>query len=66
MSHDWQAFRAEVRAFLDAALTPELRAAGSRESGVFSSAVVGRAWHRILYEQGWITPTWPERFSHRP
>ena len=63
MSHDWQAFRAEVRAFLDTALTPELRAAGSRESGVFSSAVVGRKWHRILYEKGWITPTWPERFG---
>lgn len=63
MSEDWDAFRAEVRAFLETALTPDLRAAGERESGVFSAAEIGRKWHRILYEKGWITPTWPENFG---
>jgi len=63
MSKDWDAFRAEVRAFLETALTPDLRRAGTREAGVFSSAEIGRKWHSILYDKGWITPTWPEQFG---
>ena len=52
-------FRDEVRRFFSSSLTPELRLAGAREIGVFSAASVGRKWHRILFERGWITPTWP-------
>ncbi|MDB5985767.1 MAG: acyl-CoA dehydrogenase family protein [Nevskia sp.] len=58
-------FRTEVRAFLDRALTAELRAAGAMQIGVFSPAAVGRVWHRILYQQGWITPTWPSEHGGR-
>jgi alkylation response protein AidB-like acyl-CoA dehydrogenase len=60
---DLEAFRQDVRAFLDAELTDELRVAGRNQVGVFSPASVGRKWHRILFEKGWITPTWPAAFG---
>lgn len=53
------AFLAEVRAFLDAALTPDLRLAGRRTLGVHSEIVACRLWHRRLFERGWIAPAWP-------
>lgn len=53
------AFREEVRGFLARALTPELRAAGRRCSGIFSDYADGIRWHRILARQGWSTPHWP-------
>ena len=52
-------FLAEVRAFLDRALTAELRAAGRATTGVHSEIGACRLWHRRLYEQGWIAPAWP-------
>ena len=58
-------FRAEVRTFLNGALTPELRQAGAEQIGVFSPSEVGRLWHRKLYERGWITPTWPKEYGGR-
>jgi alkylation response protein AidB-like acyl-CoA dehydrogenase len=64
-STDPTQFRAEVRAFLDHALTPELRQAGSEQIGVFSPPEIGRLWHRRLYERGWITPTWPMEHGGR-
>jgi alkylation response protein AidB-like acyl-CoA dehydrogenase len=56
-------FRREVRAFLAGSLTHELRAEGARQIGVFSEPSAGRKWHRILFESGWITPTWPREFG---
>ncbi len=53
------AFREEVRAFLAEALTPELRDAGRRCSGIFSDYPDGIRWHRILAERGWSVPRWP-------
>lgn len=53
------AFRDEVRAFLDQALTPELRALTARQAGVFAEGELCRRWHRILYEKGWVAPAWP-------
>src|SRR5258705_2396138 len=64
-STDPTQFRAEVRAFLDDALTPELRQAGSEQIGVFSPPEIGRLWHRRLYERGWITPTWHREHGGR-
>lgn len=59
LSKDELAFRDEVRAFLDQALTPELREAGRRCSGIFSDFAEGQAWHRILAARGWSVPHWP-------
>jgi alkylation response protein AidB-like acyl-CoA dehydrogenase len=52
-------FLEEVRNFLAQKLTPELRAASKRQAGIFADAQLGRTWHRILYEQGWVAPNWP-------
>jgi len=52
-------FRREVRSFLDRSLTPDMRAAGARQIGLYSEPSISRRWHRILYEKGWITPVWP-------
>jgi len=52
-------FRREVRGFLDRFLTPDMRAASARQIGLYSEPSIGRRWHRILYEKGWITPSWP-------
>jgi len=54
------AFRGEVRAFLDQAFTPELRAWAARQSGVFAEGELARRWHRALYRQGWVAPAWPQ------
>lgn len=56
-------FRREVRDFLARSLTVELRIEGARQIGVFSEPSAGREWHRILFERGWITPTWPREFG---
>ncbi len=53
------AFRDEVRDFLSRELTPELRAAGRRCSGIFTDYEFGNRWHRILATRGWSVPNWP-------
>jgi alkylation response protein AidB-like acyl-CoA dehydrogenase len=53
------AFRNEVRDFLSRELTPALRAAGRRCSGIFSDYAEGNGWHRILAKRGWSVPHWP-------
>ncbi len=53
------AFRDEVRAFLDAKLTPQLREAGRRMTSVFCDKVHSLAWQKILHARGWAAPTWP-------
>jgi alkylation response protein AidB-like acyl-CoA dehydrogenase len=57
------AFRDEVRAFLDRAFTPELREQARRQTGVFADADLGRRWHKILFDQGWIAPSWPREWG---
>ena len=55
-----EAFRLEVRRFLDAALTDELRQAARFRAGVFQEYEHNIRWHRILFKQGWIAPSWPK------
>lgn len=59
LSDENQAFRAEVRSFLHAALPADLRAAGRRCSGIFTDYHDGIRWHRILAQRGWSVPQWP-------
>jgi acyl-CoA dehydrogenase len=59
LSPEDQAFRDEVRRFLDAELTDELRTAGRRTSGIYADYDPGIAWHRILARRGWSVPHWP-------
>lgn len=57
------AFRDEVRAFLDEALTPALREAGSLTTSVFTDRAWSAPWHRALYEKGWVAPSWPVEYG---
>ncbi|MEE4360243.1 MAG: acyl-CoA dehydrogenase family protein [Pseudomonadales bacterium] len=59
-----EAFRDEVRAFLDEALTDDLREAARRQTTVFADRDVAMRWQRILHERkGWAAPTWPKAFG---
>jgi alkylation response protein AidB-like acyl-CoA dehydrogenase len=60
---DDEAFRQEVRAFLDEKFDPELRAQTERQAGIFAEDSVARRWHRALYERGWIAPAWPAEYG---
>ena len=52
-------FRDEVRAFLDAELTPFLREVGRRSTSVFVEKAHNLEWQRILNKRGWAAPHWP-------
>ncbi len=56
-----QAFRREVRAFIDASLPPAIR--DKVRGGKRLSKDDYLAWHRILYRKGWIAPDWPAPFG---
>ena len=62
-SEEHEAFRAEVRAFLEEALTDELKEAARFCPGIFLDYEHNMAWHKILYEKGWIAPSWPKEFG---
>ena len=55
-----EAFRDEVRRFLDENLTEDLREAGRKTGGVFADIDAGLRWHKVLAKQGWSAPTWPD------
>ena len=58
-----EAFRGEVRRFLDDNLTEDLREAGRKTGGVFADFDAGRRWHRVLAKQGWSAATWPKEYG---
>ena len=57
------AFQTEVRDFLAANLTPELRQAGRRATSVFMDKDYSLAWQRILHTRGWVAPSWPTQYG---
>ena len=60
-TEDLASFRIEVRDFLARELTPDLKRAGQLGFGVNRDD--GAAWHRKLFEAGWIAPAWPAEFG---
>jgi alkylation response protein AidB-like acyl-CoA dehydrogenase len=58
-----QAFRDEVRRFLDDNLSDDLREAGRKTGGVFAEFSAGLRWHKILARRGWSAPTWPNEYG---
>jgi len=54
------AFRDEVRAFLQAKLTDRIKQAVS--GGYIDKDTIVQ-WQKILYEQGWIAPGWPQQYG---
>jgi alkylation response protein AidB-like acyl-CoA dehydrogenase len=57
------AFRAEVRAFLEAHAPPERFRYDSHDLG--ARLAEQRAWQRLLFEHGWGVPAWPKRYGGR-
>lgn len=57
------AFRNEVRAFLEEALTPELRAWSAKQAGVWADMPLALAWQKILHARGWVAPAWPVEYG---
>ena len=57
-------FRAEVRDFLENSLPPELKYKLQNGIEMQREDVVG--WHKVLYDRGWVAPSWPkERSLHQ-
>jgi alkylation response protein AidB-like acyl-CoA dehydrogenase len=58
---DLAGFRADIRSFLAAELTPDLVSAPRTSQLV--DAAPQQAWHRRLAKQGWAVPSWPVEFG---
>jgi alkylation response protein AidB-like acyl-CoA dehydrogenase len=57
-SPEHEAFRQEVRAWIDEAMPPALKAKASID-GYFEHHEI-MEWHRVLFRKGWVAPHWPE------
>jgi len=57
------AFRDEVRSFLDEKLTEDLRAAGRLMTSVYADHEASMAWQAILHDRGWAAPAWPVEYG---
>ena len=62
-SAEHEAFRDEVREFLDGALDDDLRDGARFCPGIFQDYDTNIRWHRILFDKGWIAPSWPEQYG---
>ena len=58
-----QAFRQEVLDFLEQHLAPAVRRASRLSAGVFVDPPWSKEWHRALYQKGWITFAWPQKYG---
>jgi alkylation response protein AidB-like acyl-CoA dehydrogenase len=56
-------FRDDVRKFIAAELTPDLRKAGRSMTSVYSDYEIGMKWQQILHKQGWVAPAWPVEYG---
>jgi len=61
--HALAAFRAEVRSFLEAELTADLRGGAARATSVFVDPSISMKWQAILNARGWAAPDWPAQFG---
>ncbi|MBU6252795.1 MAG: acyl-CoA dehydrogenase family protein [Alphaproteobacteria bacterium] len=63
MSGDLAAFRADVRSWLAANLTDELREVSARSTSVFVDKQHTLKWQAILHKKGWVAPSWPAQYG---
>ena len=56
-------FQGEVRAFLAAELTPEMRRATALMTSVYAPHDLSMAWQQILHTRGWAAPAWPVEYG---
>jgi alkylation response protein AidB-like acyl-CoA dehydrogenase len=57
------AFRDEVRAFLDANLTDDLKAQARLTPGILAEHELRLEWLRRLNARGWAAPAWPRQYG---
>jgi alkylation response protein AidB-like acyl-CoA dehydrogenase len=60
---DYEAFRKEVRGFLEESLTGDLREAGRLATSVFPDMPRAIAWQKIRHARGWAAPSWPTEYG---
>jgi len=58
-SREDEAFRTEIKRFLDDNLPQRLRDGTRATPGVFVEPDIGREWQDILYRKGWLAYNWP-------
>jgi alkylation response protein AidB-like acyl-CoA dehydrogenase len=67
MDLDWtdadKAFADDVRAFLEAELTPDIREAGHWMTSVYGDHDLSMAWQKKLHARGWAAPAWPKQYG---
>ena len=62
-SNHHEAFREEIKDFLNRTLTDELKQAAAFCPGTFLDYTHNMAWHKLLYAQGWVAPAWPKAYG---
>lgn len=58
-----QRFREDVREFIAAELTEDLRKAGRSLTSVYADYDIGMKWQRSLHKRGWVAPAWPIEYG---
>ncbi|MBC7599279.1 MAG: acyl-CoA dehydrogenase family protein [Polaromonas sp.] len=57
------AFRDEVRAFIAAHLTDEMRAGQRITTSMYPEPVTSGPWQKALQKRGWLVPLWPKEWG---
>ncbi|MBT5723669.1 MAG: acyl-CoA dehydrogenase [Gammaproteobacteria bacterium] len=58
-----EAFRGEVRSFLNENLSEELREAGRKKTSIWQENNSAMAWQKLLFDKGWAAPEWPAEYG---
>ena len=58
-----EAFRGEVRSFLNENLSEELREAGRKKTSIWQEKSSAMAWQKLLFDKGWAAPEWPAEYG---
>ena len=58
-----EAFRQEVRDFIDEKFTSDMREALKKSPTSYLDPDRQRLWQKALYEKGWAAPKWPEEYG---
>lgn len=59
-SSEDEAFRQDVRDFLEVSLSQRLREGAANTPSVFVEPDITREWQAILHERGWLATMWPK------
>ncbi len=62
-SKEDEAFRQEVRAFIEEAYTPEMRRKHARSKHGYIDKESHVKWQKALARKGWLAPNWPKEYG---